>query len=65
MLKDLRKILIYIIKGELDNFGMEIAKNYLDIINTKLLAAQYREQRKNLPNFLPFTLTLNNNVFKR
>ena len=39
LLKDLRKILIYIIKGELDNFGMEIAKNYLDIINTKLLAA--------------------------
>ena len=42
-----------------------MAKTYLDIINTKLLAAQYREQRKDLLNFLPFTLTLNNNIFKR
>ena len=65
MLKDLRNILIYITKGDIDNFGIGMAKNHLDIINTKLLAAQYREQRKDLPNFLPFTLTLNNNILKR
>ena len=65
MLKDLRKTLIYMTKGELDDFGIEMAKNHLDIINIKLLAAQYGEQRKDLPNFLPFTLTLNNNILKR